>query len=222
MGIDVTTIDQMKTMKGKNECLLWEFLKKFVAKCEDVERVFKVFTIMVHGMVIFPKVSNHVEATVVDLVEQVDHQANHVLAIVAKTIRSLNFFRIKGEGHFFGCVQLLYLWIKSHFWGTYMKPLKYYMDTFVPLNEFTKKEWPIHQLMVQWVATLRNLSSDNKTWKAPWFSRKLALYGCGDKLWVPLIRLWGVFSYAPLLVLRQYGSEQFIPAIYGLNILEFE
>ncbi|XWS30667.1 hypothetical protein CRYUN_Cryun23aG0005500 [Craigia yunnanensis] len=84
------------------------------------------------------------------------------------------------------------------------------MDSFVPLKDFEKKEWPIHQLRERWVAALLKLDFDNVTWKAPWFSRKSALYGYGDKLWVPLIGLWGVINYTPLLVLRQYGSEQFI------------
>ena len=74
----------------------------------------------------------------------------------------------------------------------------------------------------EWVAALRTLDSNKVNWKAPWFSRRLALYGCEDKLWVLLVGLWGVVSYAPLLVLRQYGSEQFIPATHGLNRLEFE
>ncbi|XWS75421.1 hypothetical protein CRYUN_Cryun01aG0086600 [Craigia yunnanensis] len=60
----------------------------------------------------------------------------------------------------------------------------------------------MHLLREQLVAALQNLDSDSVTWKAPWFSWKLAFYGCGDKLWVPLIGLWGVVSYTPLVVLR--------------------
>ena len=56
-----------------------------------------VFTMVVYGMVIFPKVLDHVEATVVDLVEQVNSQANHVPTIVAETICSLKFCRSKGK-----------------------------------------------------------------------------------------------------------------------------
>ena len=47
------------------------------------------------------------------------------------------------------------------------------------------------------------------------------LFSCGNKMWVPLLRLWGVVSYAPILVCRQYAAEQFIPATHGLNQLEF-
>ena len=63
------------------------------------------------------------------------------------------------------------------------------MDSFVPLKEFVKKEWPMHQLREQWVAVLLNLDSDSVTWKAPWFNRKSTLYGCGNNLWVSLIGL---------------------------------
>ena len=47
------------------------------------------------------------------------------------------------------------------------------------------------------------------------------LYECGDKIWVPLLGLWGVVSYALLLVCRQYALEQFTSTTYGLNQLEF-
>ena len=52
-------------------------------------------------------------------------------------------------------------------------------------------------------------------------NQRCVLYGCEDKMWVPLLGLWGVISYAPLLVYRQYASEQFIPTTHGLNQLEF-
>ncbi|MBA0785763.1 hypothetical protein Gotri_006829 [Gossypium trilobum] len=38
------------------------------------------------------------------------------------------------------------------------------------------------------------------------------LYRCGNFDWVPLLGIWGAIGYAPLLVLRQYGSRQFVPA----------
>ena len=40
-------------------------------------------------------------------------------------------------------------------------------------------------------------------------------------MWVPLLGLWGVVSYAHLLVCRQYVSEQFTPTTHELNQLEF-
>ncbi|MBA0634591.1 hypothetical protein Godav_029738 [Gossypium davidsonii] len=37
------------------------------------------------------------------------------------------------------------------------------------------------------------------------------LHRYGDFDWVHLIGIWGTVRYAPLLVLRQYRSRQFIP-----------
>ena len=73
----------------------------------------------------------------------------------------------------------------------------------------------------QWVAALGDLDPAHVTWKAPWMNQGSVLYGCGDKMWVPLLGLWGVINYAPLLVCRQYASEQFIPTTHGLDQLEF-
>ena len=67
----------------------------------------------------------------------------------------------------------------------------------------------------------RDLDPAHVTWKAPWMNQGGVLYGCGDKMWVPLLGLWGVVNYAPLLVCRQYTSEQFIPAIHRFNQLDF-
>ena len=74
-----------------------------------------MFAVAMYGMVIFPKVLDHVEAVVVDLVEQVNSQANPVLTIVTEIIHSLNYCYRKSKGQFTGCVQLLYIWIRSHF-----------------------------------------------------------------------------------------------------------
>ncbi|MBA0881469.1 hypothetical protein Goshw_010940 [Gossypium schwendimanii] len=50
-----------------------------------------------------------------------------------------------------------------------------------------------------WIAILQNLQEDD----------------------VPLLGIWGAVEYAPLLVLRQYNSRQFVPATYGLAQCEF-
>ena len=86
---------------------------------------------------------------VVDLIEQIDNQVNPVPAIVAETIRSLNYSRRKDKGDFIGCVQLLYIWIRSHFWGKCETSLRFCMSTMVPIREFSQKEWPKDQTREQ-------------------------------------------------------------------------
>ncbi|KAG8486010.1 hypothetical protein CXB51_019405 [Gossypium anomalum] len=58
-------------------------------------------------------------------------------------------------------------------------------------------------------------------WRAPWFVPDEILYQCGSFDWVPLLGIWGAARYAPLLVLRQYRSRQFIPMTHGLAQSEF-
>ena len=75
------------------------------------------------------------------------------------------------------------------------------------VKEFCQKEWSKDQTREQWIADLRDLDLAHVTWKAPWMNQGCVLYGFGDKMWVPLLGLWGVVSYAPLLVCRQYALE---------------
>ena len=71
----------------------------------DDDRVIDIFGLVVYKILIFPQLPGYVDAVVVDLIEQINNQANPVPA----------FCRRKGEGDFIGCVQLLYMWIRSHF-----------------------------------------------------------------------------------------------------------
>ncbi|XP_017647803.1 uncharacterized protein LOC108487993 [Gossypium arboreum] len=50
---------------------------------------------------------------------------------------------------------------------------------------------------------------------------QLLLAWCGDFDWVPLAGIWGPVGYAPLMVLRQYRSRQFILVTQGLAQCEF-
>ena len=94
-------------------------------------------------------------------------------------------------------------------------------STMIPVKEFCQKKWSKDQTREQWVVALQDLDSIHITWKVPWMNQGGVLYGCGDKMWVPLLGLWGVVSYAPLLVCKQYTSGQFIPATHRVNQLEF-
>ena len=220
-GMDANIFVPMTKLKGKNECVQCDFLERYIVQNNNDNRVMDIFALVVYGTLIFPQSPGYVDAAVVDLIEQVDNQANPVPAIIAETIRSLNYCRRNRESSFVGCAQLFYIWIRSHFWGKCETSLRFCMNTMVPVEEFCRKEWPKNQTREQWVAALRDLDPTHVTWKAPWMNQDCMLYGCGDKMWVPLLGLWGVVSYAPLLVCRQYASEQFIPATQGLNQLEF-
>ncbi|XP_016721844.1 uncharacterized protein [Gossypium hirsutum] len=74
---------------------------------------------------------------------------------------------------------------------------------------------------VRWMEILQNLREEDVMWKAPWMTPSEIIYRCGSFDWVPLPGIWGVVGYAPLLVLRQYKAERFIPATQGLAQSDF-
>ncbi|MBA0880308.1 hypothetical protein Goshw_015434 [Gossypium schwendimanii] len=71
------------------------------------------------------------------------------------------------------------------------------------------------------MAILQNLQEEDVEWRALWLLLDEILYRCCDFDWVHLLGIWGAVGYAPLLVLRQYRSRQFIPATQGLAECEF-
>ncbi|MFQ6658127.1 hypothetical protein Gotur_027523 [Gossypium turneri] len=71
------------------------------------------------------------------------------------------------------------------------------------------------------MAILQNQQEEDIEWRAPWLLPDEILYRCGAFDWVPLLGIWGAIGYAPLLVLRQYRSRQFVPATQGLAECEF-
>ncbi|KAL1066905.1 hypothetical protein V6Z11_D12G093500 [Gossypium hirsutum] len=73
----------------------------------------------------------------------------------------------------------------------------------------------------KWMAILQNLQEEDIEWRARWLLLDEILYRCGNFDWVPLLGIWGAIGYAPLLVLRQYRSRQFIPATQGIADCEF-
>ncbi|MBA0818068.1 hypothetical protein Gohar_019729, partial [Gossypium harknessii] len=123
-----------------------------------------------------------------------------VPAILAETFRSLNACRRAGEGRFIGCAQLLVAWFHSHFWKVDKISYRVFSEHYSPLKEIVATPRRDDISEENWIAILQNLQ---------------------DFDWVPLLGIWGAVGYAPLLVLRQYNSRQFVPATHGLAQCEF-
>ncbi|PPD87775.1 hypothetical protein GOBAR_DD15291 [Gossypium barbadense] len=66
-----------------------------------------LFSLVVYGLIVFPKVLGHIEVAVVDFFEKLRQGINFVPTILAETFRLLNNCRKRWEGHFIGCAQLL-------------------------------------------------------------------------------------------------------------------
>ena len=115
MKVEEAVVEQNIRKKGKSECFAWDFFKRYIAKNNKEDQVLDVFDLAIYPLIIFPKVPGHVEVAVIDVIEQIAIQANPVPAIVAETLRTLNFYRRNGNGDLVCCIQMLYVWIRSHF-----------------------------------------------------------------------------------------------------------
>ncbi|MBA0754178.1 hypothetical protein Gogos_020176 [Gossypium gossypioides] len=122
-----------------------------------------------------------------------------ILAILAETFRSLNACRQAGEGRFIGCAQLLLAWFHSHFWKMDKISYQVFSENYSPLKEI----------------------EEDVEWQAHWLIPDRIFYRCGSFDWVLLLGIWGAIGYAPLLVLRQYSSRQFVLVTHGLAQCEF-
>ena len=93
MNEDASLLVFVTRRKGKNECVQCDFLERYMIENNDDDRVIDIFGLVVYEILIFPQSLGYVDAAMVDLIEQINNQANPVPAIVAETIRSLNFCR---------------------------------------------------------------------------------------------------------------------------------
>ena len=115
MNVDASVFVPITRQKGKNECVQYGFLESFIVKNNHDDRIIDIFALVVYDTLIFLQSPRYVDVAIVDLIEQIDNQVNSVPTIFVETIQSLNYYRRKGKGDFIGCVQLLYIWIRSHF-----------------------------------------------------------------------------------------------------------
>ncbi|MBA0735399.1 hypothetical protein Gogos_019252 [Gossypium gossypioides] len=120
-----------------------------MGKASD-DRHLSLFAFIVYGLIVFPKALGCVSVELADFLFQIERGVNLAPAVLAETIISLNFMRRKGDGSFLGCVQLLFVWMKSHFQCL----CKRFRQVFVPstkhIEEFLESEWPSNQSIEEW------------------------------------------------------------------------
>ncbi|KAE8685499.1 BTB/POZ domain-containing protein SETH6 [Hibiscus syriacus] len=206
-GVREEWVASRTKQKGESEGIAWTNIRELIQSHPDIKVRFDLFALGIYGMVIFPKVLGYVEAAVVDLFEQLPKKINPASAILAETFRSLNACRKLGGGRFSGYTQLLYVWIRSHFWKTEKVSYRRFNTDYSPLKEFLEQEWPKEIKKDMWINAFRNLQSNDIVWRAPWQIQREFIYKCGNYNWIMLLGLWGGIGYAPLLVIRQYEAK---------------
>ncbi|KAG8495975.1 hypothetical protein CXB51_007581 [Gossypium anomalum] len=214
-------IQALIQQKGDGKCIPWVSLRDLILAHPDVKRRVDVLALCIYGLVIFPKAMGHIDEAVVDLFDRLAKQNTLVPASLAETFRSLNACRRVGEKRFIGCAQLLLVWFHSHFWKVDKVLCRVFFKDYSSLKEAAATPMRDDITEERWIEILQNLREEDIRWKAPWMTPSEIFYRCKSFDWVPLPRVWRVVGYTPLLVLRQYKAEQFIPATQGLAQSDF-
>ncbi|KAK8696183.1 hypothetical protein V6N13_001320 [Hibiscus sabdariffa] len=206
--------------RPEKSCNRFEVLK-IARTYPDPHKKAHILAVAIYGLMLFPRILGYIDVAVFEVFNQFQYCISLVPAILAETFLSLNACRQLEGGRFRGCAPLLYVWIKSHFWKTPRQVLSGIdsMD-FSPLKQFLAKEWDEVD-STKWVEAFRNLQEQDLVWRVPWLKCRRFLYKCYDHDWLMLLGLWGGIGCAPLLVSRQFGSQQFVPYTAGLRDSEF-
>jgi len=114
------------------------------------------------------------------------------------------------------CEQLLYIWLISHietkrpifnnFWWFSKKIIG---DSWRKESKDLNKE--------NWKVKLHGIPQGEVKWKAPWMRATYYLMSCGQRWWVPLMRVTRYVSYTLALVMRQLRGVQHVPRTIGLS-----
>ncbi|KAL1143600.1 hypothetical protein V6Z11_A11G170300 [Gossypium hirsutum] len=170
---------------------------------------------------VFPKALGYVDEATTDFFHRLGKRVTSVPTILAETFRSLDACKRAGAGRFIGCDQLLLAWFYNHFRLIDRVVCRVFFEDYSPLKDIVASTRRVGVPEENWIALLQNLQSKDVEWRAPWMIPGEILYRCSSFDWVPLLGIWGAIGYAPLLVLRQHGLRQFIPATQGLAQSEF-
>ncbi|KAK5810845.1 hypothetical protein PVK06_026162 [Gossypium arboreum] len=206
---------------GECKCISWDALKDLILTHPDETNKVDVFALSLYGLMVFPRALGYMDEATTDLFHRLSKKVTSVSANLAETFRSLGACRRAGAGRFIGCAQLLLDWFYSHFRLIDRVVCRVFFEDYSPLKDIVASTRRVDVPEENWIALLQNLQSKDVEWRAPWMMPGEVLYRCGSFDWVPLLGIWGAISYAPLLVLRQHGLRQFVPATQGLAQSEF-
>ncbi|KAG8489484.1 hypothetical protein CXB51_017526 [Gossypium anomalum] len=201
-------------IKKKGECkgISWDALKDLILTHPDETKKVDIFALSLYGLMVFPRALGYMDEATTNLFHRLSKRVTSVLAILAETFRSLGACSKAGAVTHGLVLQLL--------------PIdgivcRVFFDNYSPLKDIIASSRKVDVPEENWIALLRNLQSGDVEWRAPWMVHGEILYRCGSFDWVPLLGIWGAIGYAPLLVLRQHGLRQFVPATNGLAQSKF-
>jgi len=168
------------------------------------------YLLLVFGTLLFPLSANLIDASLASVVLQVVGGCSFEVALVAETMRSLDYIKVRRCGRMRGSPILLQMWFLSHIKAyASLYPSWYRYPDESPL--IRANATPMWRNAREWKRFLLELSPLGFLWRARWFSGTHIALRCPNFEGIPLVSHLGSTAYFPARVIRQLGGLQVIP-----------
>ncbi|PKI33061.1 hypothetical protein CRG98_046548, partial [Punica granatum] len=192
----------------------WTLLRAFTPSIGSYQRdACHGFLLLIFGTLLFPHALNLIDGAIAQVVLQAVGGHSYVEALLAETIRSLDYVREVRRGRMRGSPHLLQVWLLAHirpFCSSH--PFSYIADerSLIVLQVLVFP--PPERSFSEWRHFLRELTPARFLWVARWNPGGPMITGCPGIVGVPLLSRLGSTLIFPSRVIRQLGGLQDIPA----------
>ncbi|PKI40552.1 hypothetical protein CRG98_039067 [Punica granatum] len=171
------------------------------------------FLLLVFGTLLFPYSPNLIDGAIAQVILQAVGGHSYVEALLAETVRSLDYVREVRRGRMRGSPHLLQTWLLAHvrpFCSTH--PFSYISDERSLIERLAIVIPPPEHSFSEWRRFWRELTPARFLWVARWNPGGPMITGCPGIVGVPLLSHLGSTLIFPGRVIRQLGGLQDIPA----------
>ncbi|PKI60410.1 hypothetical protein CRG98_019195 [Punica granatum] len=171
------------------------------------------FLLLIFGTLLFPHVPNLIDRAIAQVVLQAIGGHSYVEALLAETVRFIDYVREVRHGRMRGSPHLLQVWLLAHsrpFCSSH--PFSYIADERSLIACLVSVFPPPERSFSKWRHFLRELTPARFLWVAHWNPDGPMITGCPGIVGVPLLRHLGSTLIFPGWVIRQLGGLQDIPA----------
>ncbi|PKI67543.1 hypothetical protein CRG98_012127 [Punica granatum] len=170
------------------------------------------FLLLIFGTILFLYSSNLIDGALAQVILQVVGGHSYVEAVLAETIRSLDYVREVRRGKMRGAPHLLQIWLLAH-----IRPFcsshhfSYITDEGSLIAHLLQVFRPSDRDYTDWKRFMEGLTPAQFLWVARWNLSGPMAIGCPSVTWLPLISHLGSTLIFPARVIRQLGGLQDIP-----------
>ncbi|PKI63840.1 hypothetical protein CRG98_015824 [Punica granatum] len=170
------------------------------------------FLLLIFGTLLFPYTPNRIDGAIAQVVLQAVGGHSYVEALLAETIRALDYVREVRRGRMRGSPHLLQVWLLAHIRHLCSShPFSYIADERLLIERLVPVFPPPERSFSEWRHFWHELTPARFLWVARWNPGGPMITGCPGIVGVPLLNHLGSTLIIPGRVIRQLGDLQDIP-----------